>query len=152
MSNIKIKKTTKNKVKLKKLSTWEWTLIWSSMRYFMGRQTISSAMWPHDFLKNVWSKSILTKEQIYSLHRDLKEHYDDFGKFGNKEIDSPMWEKLTILLSGKRYLVTAEGPNIPSQDIICIKHNNLYISVEGFTSSNVNQWVHEPYIKKIIEL
>jgi hypothetical protein len=136
-------------MKKEKLSEWEWTLIWSSMRYFMGRQTIASAMWPHDLLKNSYSK--LDSRQIKQLHKDLEEHFKDFGKFGNKEIDSPAWEKLMIFLSGKRFIITAEGSDIKRQEIECFQYGDKYIPIDGFVSSSIDQYVHEPYIKEIRE-
>lgn len=132
-----------------KTNEWEWTLIWSSMRYFMGRQTIASAMWPHDFLKNSYDK--LGEYQTKSLHKDLEEHFKDYGQFGNKDIDSPMWEKLMIFLSGKRYIVTAEGTGIKRQEIECFKHGEEYIPIDGFVSSHINQFVYKPYIKDVKE-
>jgi hypothetical protein len=136
-------------MKKEKLNEWEWTLIWSSMRYFIGRQTIASAMWPHDFLKNSYKK--LDSYQIKSLHKDLEEHFKDFGKFGNKDIDSPMWEKLMIFLSNNRYVVVAEGTDIERQEIECFKHGEKYIPIDSFTNSSIEQYVHEPYIKEVRE-
>ena len=56
--------------KLNPLSDYEWTLIWSSIRYFMGRQTIASAMFPADFIKISYSK--LYEDQRMMIYRDLK--------------------------------------------------------------------------------
>jgi len=136
-------------MKKEKLSEWEWTLIWSSMRYFMGRQTIASAMWPYDLIRNSYNR--LSDAQIKMLQKDLEEHFKDFGKFGNKEIDSPAWEKLMIFFSGKRFIVTAEGIDVKRQEIECLKHGDKYIPIDSFTSSSIDQYVHEPYIKEVRE-
>lgn len=136
-------------MKKEKLSEWEWTLIWSSMRYFMNRQTIASAMWPYDLIRNSYDK--LSKLQIEMLHKDLEEHFKEFGEFGNKEIDSPAWEKLMIFFSGKRFIVIAEGDGIEHQEIECIKYGDKYIPIDSFTSSSIDQYVYEPYIKEVIE-
>ena len=38
--------------KIKPLSDWEWDLTWSSLRYFCGRYSIASAMYPSDLVRN----------------------------------------------------------------------------------------------------
>ena len=54
------------------LTDWEWTLVWSSMRYFMGRQTIASAMWPSDLINNY--DKYLTQGQRDMIAKELKKH------------------------------------------------------------------------------
>lgn len=42
----------KKEEKIKLLNDWEWTLTWSSLRYFCGRYTIASATYPAELLVN----------------------------------------------------------------------------------------------------
>ena len=125
--------------KLKPLSDYEWTLIWASMRYFMGRQTIASAMFPADFIKNSYSK--LSEDQRMMVYRDLKSHFDSFNHFGNKDIDSPVWERLMGLMDdNNRYDVIAEGNGVERQTIECFKVGDTYYSVEKILAEPHRNW------------
>ena len=137
----------KKEKKIEKLSDWEHTLLWSSMRYFMGRQTIASATWPGDFMKNMYKR--LVEHQIFMMHKDLKELFEQNGKFGSETIDSPVWERLMHFLSKERYLVTAEAPKVKRQTVECFKHKEIYYAVDKFGGTSSESYIYEPYIKHI---
>ena len=82
----------KKKIEKTKLTDWEWTLVWSSMRYFMGRQTIASATWPADLIKNY--DTYFTQGQRDMIYRELNQYFNEYSAFGNPDIDSEHWERL----------------------------------------------------------
>ena len=126
-------------------------LIWSSMRYFMGSQTIAASTWPAEFIKKYGKK--ITTRMSKSLYTDLKYHFDDFGKFGHESIDSPTWEKFMNFLSGERYEVTAEGNGVPETKLVCFKSRDTYYSVEKYLDEPYKEiYVAPEFIKSIIKI
>lgn len=125
--------------KIKPLSDYEWTLVWSSIRYFMGRQTIASATFPADFVKNTYPR--LSTDQKKMIYRDLNNHFNQWGHFGNKDIDSPVWERLMGLMDDdNRFMVVAEGNNVERQTIECFKVGDTFYGVEKILEEPHHNW------------
>lgn len=70
--------------KIKPLSSWEWDLTWSSLRYFCGRYTIASAMYPSDLVINFGKR--LSNDQRKSLSGEIQRQIE--YAMGN---DDNMW-------------------------------------------------------------
>ncbi len=84
-----MKKTTK-------LTDFESTMLWSSTRYFLGRQTIASACFPADVIENWHHRLDKTDKEL--IVRDIKEHFERNGSIGRREIDQPHWLKFAAAL------------------------------------------------------
>lgn len=128
------------------LTDWEWTLVWSSMRYFMGRQTIASAMWPADLLNNY--DRYLTQGQRGMIHRELKKHFEEFEAFGNPLIDSEHWERLMHYMdSNNRYMVQAkytQDGELFEDTAICFKWKDAYCPVDKYAKNPYHNWYVAP--------
>lgn len=77
--------------KQKQLTSDEWTLLWSSMRYFMGRMSIAAADFPR-ILMNYYDR--LTEDQMDMLFEELSAYARENEYFGMKNVDHPRWLKL----------------------------------------------------------
>jgi hypothetical protein len=148
MAKKKIEKTT--------LTDWEWTLVWSSMRYFMGRQTIAAATWPSDFIKNY--DKYLTQTQRDTVHKELNRYFEEYKRFGHPMIDSEHWERLMCYMDkNNRYLVeskrTEDGERIVEMNI-CFKYKDAYCPIEKYAEQPYHSWYINPeyisYVKEII--
>jgi hypothetical protein len=145
----------KKKIEKTELTDWEWTLVWSSMRYFMGRQTIASATWPADLIKNY--DTYFTQGQRGMIYRELNQYFNEYSAFGNPDIDSEHWERLMHYMNkDNRYLVQAKykekGETIEDA-VICFKHKDVYCSVEKYAESPYHNWYMVPeYITNVREI
>lgn len=83
--------------KLSPLSDFEIDMLFGSIRYYMGRQTITSATFPAGFIENRIYERI-PKGNLYTIIRDLQEHVRDYTHFGNPGIDDIPWRKLMCFL------------------------------------------------------
>lgn len=125
--------------KIKKLSDNEWTLIWSSMRYFMGRMTIVSATFPDIIIKDYFLR--MSKHQKLMLYDDMKSYLENNTFFGNKDIDDPRWQKFMSIMNEDAY-VNVLG--IDNKKYLCFKANNRFYSIERY----LNEPWSECYIDK----
>jgi hypothetical protein len=136
----------KKKLEKTVLTDWEWTLVWSSMRYFMGRQTIASAMWPADLITNY--DTYLSQPQRDMIHRELKKYFEEFEAFGNPAIDSEHWERLMNYMDkSNRYFVQTkykENDNVIEDAAICFKWKEAYCSIDMYTKRPHNGWYVNP--------
>lgn len=85
---------------LRPVTEIEWTLIWSSMRYFMGRQTIAASTYPSEIMTHYYKR--LQPYQKEMLANDLRGHS---GQFGDKAIDEPIWKKFAAALDTPRHFI-----------------------------------------------
>lgn len=83
------------------LSDVEWTLIWASLRYFVGRETIASATYPADIISNYYAR--MSDGQKKMLVRDISEHFERCGSIGNEKIDQPVWLKFAAALDDTQH-------------------------------------------------
>jgi hypothetical protein len=79
-----------------KISDINFTLIRLAILYAMNRQTIASAMLPDDITKEYFE--LMTKEQKQILSLDLRKNLEQFGFFGDKNIDHPKWMQFLLKL------------------------------------------------------
>ena len=145
----------KKKIEKTELTDWEWTLVWSSMRYFVGRQTIASAMWPVDLIQNY--DKYLSQVQRNAIYGELDRYFEEYKVFGNPDIDSDRWECLMHYMNkDNRYLVQVkykEDGEAIEDAVICFKHKDVYCSVEKYAESPYHSWHMVPeYITNVREI
>ena len=61
------------------------------MRYSMGRQTILSATLPERIISAYYYK--MNNEFELLLFNELRKHKEEYGSFGNPNIDDDIWSK-----------------------------------------------------------
>jgi len=149
--------------KIKKLSDWEWTLTWSSLRYFCGRYTIASAYYPTDLVKNYGER--LSDDQRRSLVEEIERQIDHSKIHGDNmwlNMDMEPWSALRNFLDGTTWRdLVCEGPDI-DQTIVtafpCEYKENEEIRTKWIPagdylkSGSTRTSVYEPYIKQIKEI
>jgi hypothetical protein len=146
----------KKKIEKTQLTDWEWTLVWSSMRYFMGRQTIAAAMWPSDLVKNY--DKYLSQNQRDTIYRELNRYFEEYKQFGHPMVDSDHWERLMCYMDkNNRYLVESQRTENGSTTIethICFKHKEAYSPIDSYAKSPYHNWYINPdyitYAREII--
>jgi hypothetical protein len=127
--------------KHKPLSDVEWTLIWASLRYFVGRETIASATFPADIIQNYYAR--MSDAQKKMLARDIYEHFDRCGRIGNEKIDQTVWLKFAAALDdtkhfqktlsdGSRPVLFQIGERIyPLGEYLRSPHHEIYVPDEN---------------------
>jgi hypothetical protein len=83
------------------LTDFEYTLLWMAIRYAMNRQTIASATLPIDIVENYYKK--LSPHEKESIVIDLKRNIEENNKFGDPNIDNPVWMKFMNSLDEKTH-------------------------------------------------
>jgi hypothetical protein len=108
------------------LSEIEWTLIWMAIRYAMDRETIASATLPEMIIRAYYRR--LSDGEKESTCRDLKEHFEQKGKFGNPDIDTRHWMKFW------KCLETSSHVNIKGADteITCFQVGERYYPLSEY--------------------
>lgn len=146
------KKTNQN------LTEWEWTLTWSSLRYFCGRKTIASASYPADLVRMFGKR--LTDLQKKMLSEDIKRSIEmSKGNSMWESIDMRPWSAMSNYFDESTWrILKCEGPTIETQEILafpCEGRENegmvtRWIPVEEYSNSgNTRMFVFEDYIKEI---
>jgi len=85
------------------LSTIEWDTLWMAIRYAMGGQTIATASLPPEIIKAYYSR--LSDNQKKRICEDLKRHFEQWGQFGNPDIDNRIWLKFYHALNVDTHLI-----------------------------------------------
>lgn len=154
-------KTRENK-KIKPLSEWEWTLTWSSLRYFCGRYTIASASYPRDLLINFGKR--LSDDQKRALHEEIQKQIEDAIRIDDNmwlRIDMEPWSALRNYLDKSTWKnLHCEGPDIDPKDVLAFpcerKEEDTivtrWIPIDDYENSGSTRTsIYEPYIKQIKE-
>ena len=149
--------------KVKKLSDWEWTLTWSSLRYFCGRYTIASAYYPTDLVKNYGER--LSDDQRRSLVEEIeKQIVYAKDKEDQMWLDADMepWSALRNFLDGTTWRdLVCEGPDIEQTIVTAFpceykedgEFKTRWIPAGDYLKSGSTRTsVYEPYIKQIKEI
>lgn len=125
------------------LTSIEWTTLWMALRYAMGRQTIASAMLPQEVVEAYFKR--LTEPQKAMIARDLGEHFNEHGCFGDPSIDNRDWLKLmrachkdshiTVTgIDGNEYVVfECLGQFIPMHHYTIAPEAHRYMPLESMT-------------------
>lgn len=145
------------------LSEWEWTLTWSSLRYFCGRYTIASAMYPSDLIKNYGKR--LDDYQKKSLSEEIKRQME--WALQNKDDmwlknDMESWSALKNYLDESEWReIYCEGDGIEPTTIVAFPYERkeddvivkrwVPVDVYEKNGGSTRTTVYEPYIKQIKE-
>jgi hypothetical protein len=127
------KVTSKNSIK-----DFEWALLWSSLRYFVGRETIASATFPASVIEHCFYR--LSENQKRSLAKEVWEHLEQHGRVGHQQIDQPHWLKFAAALETEKHIevMTIDG-NIHT----CFKVNGRFYPLDIYVR-NPNQETYLP--------
>ena len=153
---------TKTKQKIKPLSEWEWTLTWSSLRYFCGRYTIASSMYPSDLVKNFGKR--LSEDQERSLSDEIQRQIEYAMKHDDNmwlTTDMEAWSALRNYLDKSTWKeLFCQGPDIEDTTVIAFPYERKvqdametrWVPVEKYENSgSTRTTVYEEYIKQIKE-
>ena len=153
---------TKEKQKIKPLSDWEWDLTWSSLRYFCGRYTIASAMYPSDLVRNFGKR--LSEQQGKSLAEEIQRQIDYAMNHDDNmwlSHDMEAWSALRNYLEKSTWKeLFCQGPDIEDTNIVAFPcerkegdtMETRWIPVEKYENSGSTKTsVYEDYIKQIKE-
>lgn len=111
------------------LSSVEWDTCWMAIRYAMNRETIASASLPRELLRAYYDR--WSDVQKRTIADNLRDHYEDFGCFGNKNIDHPDWMRFMLTLAQKgHYMVTASDGKT-TETVECIEYDGKYYPISG---------------------
>lgn len=153
----------KKKTDTSPLSEWEWTLTWSSLRYFCGRYTIASAMYPSDLIKNYGKR--LDDSQKKALSEEIKrqmewaiEKEDDMWLKNDME----SWSALKNYLDKSEWRdLYCEGEEIEPTTVTAFPYERKeddkivkrWVPVDFYEKSGglTRTTIHDPYIKEIKE-
>ncbi|MBI3654027.1 MAG: hypothetical protein HY231_23600 [Acidobacteria bacterium] len=80
---------------------YEWTLIWASLRYFCGAQTIASATFPAMIIKHFYHR--LSPDQRRSLAIEVEDCFRRHGSIAHPQIDQPTWRKFTTAMDSRQH-------------------------------------------------
>lgn len=111
------------------LTTVEWDTCWMAIRYAMNRQTIASASLPRKLLSAYYDR--WSDEQKEIIARDLREHYDDFGCFGDEKIDHPEWMRFMLTLDPKVHYAVTASDGIMTEKVKCVEYEGKYYPISG---------------------
>lgn len=148
--------------KIKPLSAWEWDLTWSSLRYFCGRYTIASAMYPSDLVRNFGKR--LSKDQGRSLSEEIQRQIDYAMSHDDNmwlPHDMEAWSALRNYLDKSTWKeLFCQGPDIEDTTIVAFPCERKevdtmvtrWIPVDKYENSGSTRTsVYEEYIKQIKE-
>jgi len=126
------------------LSEMEWTLIWSSMRYFLGRQTIASVCYPEDIIKNYYKR--LQSYQRDMLVQDIKSYQKKNDKIGDMKIDDIVWKKFMAALdTSTHFIIKHKG-----KTHMCFELSDKVYSLKTYVKNPGKEIYFDPsYIKLI---
>lgn len=152
-------KTDKN---IKPLSDWEWTLTWSSLRYFCGRYSIASATYPSELLINFGKR--LSTDQKRSLSGEIQKQIEDAIREDDNmwlKTDMEQWSALRNYLDESTWKeLFCQGEDIEDTIVLAFPCRTKdgetivtrWIPVDSYVKSgSVKTSVYEPYIKQIKE-
>jgi len=145
---------------IKALSDWEWDLTWSSLRYFCGRYTIASAVYPSDLIKNFGDR--LSDDQKITLSGEIQREIDTAKRTDDNlwlTTDMEPWSALRNYFDKKTWKeLHCSGEDIEDQIVIafpCERKDDgeivsRWIPIEKYKNlGTTSTSVYEPYIKQI---
>jgi len=150
----------KKENKIRPLSEWEWDLTWASLRYFCGRYTISSAMYPSDLVMNFGKR--LSDDQKRTLSEEIQKQIDYAMKNDDNmwlTTDMENWSALRNYFDKSTWKeLECDGDDIEKTSIIAFPCEykdkgtmfTKWIPVEKYENSgSTKTMVNEDYIKQI---
>lgn len=116
-----------------------------AIRYAMPRESIASATLPADIIKNYYAR--LDGGQKEMIVRDLREHFERVGRFGDSRIDNPVWQKFLAALDTPNHKIATLSDETK---VIVFKANGRLYPRDHYLEM---PW-HETYIlsEEVVEL
>ena len=111
------------------LTAVEWDTCWMAIRYAMNRRTAASASLPTELLAAYYDRWTDGQKEI--MARDLRDHYDDFGCFGDKNIDHPRWMRFMLTLDQKTHYMVTASDGKTTETVECIEFEGKYYPISG---------------------
>lgn len=111
------------------LTSVEWDTCWMAIRYAMNRETIASASLPRELLRAYYDR--WSDAQKRTIADNLRDHYEDFGCFGNKNIDHPDWMRFMLTLDPKAHCIVTATHGRKTETIECIEYDGKYYPISG---------------------
>lgn len=152
----------KKEEKIKLLNDWEWTLTWSSLRYFCGRYTIASATYPAKLLVNFGKR--LSDNQKRALAVEIQKQIGDAIRTDDNmwlKTDMKPWSALRNYLDVSTWReLFCQGEDIEDTTVIAFPCDEKegetiithWIPIDAYEGSgSVKTSVYAPYIKQIKE-
>jgi len=146
--------------KIKPLSDWEWDLTWSSLRYFCGRYSIASAMYPSDLVRNFGKR--LSEDQKQSLSEEIQKQIEDAIRLEDNmwlTKDMENWSALRNYFDKSTWTeLECEGEDIKKTSIVAFpcEYKDLetmvtkWIPVDNYENTgSTKTMINEDYIKQI---
>jgi hypothetical protein len=146
--------------KIKPLSDWEWDLTWSSLRYFCGRYSIASAMYPSDLVRNFGKR--LSDDQKEQLSQEIQKQIEDAIRLEDNmwlTTDMENWSALRNYFDKSTWMeLECEGEGIKKTSIVAFpcEHKDLgtmvtkWIPVDNYENTgSTRTMINEDYIKQI---
>ena len=152
----------KKEKKIQPLSDWEWTLTWSSLRYFCGRYSIASATYPTELLMNFGKR--LSEDQKRALVQEIQKQIEDAIRINDNmwlKTDMEPWSALRNYLDVSTWKeLFCQGEDIKDTTVIAFPCESKedetivtrWIPIDSYEESgSVRTSVYAPYIKQIKE-
>jgi hypothetical protein len=146
--------------KIKPLSSWEWDLTWSSLRYFCGRYSIASAMYPSDLVRNFGKR--LSDDQKEQLSHEIQKQIEDAIRLEDNmwlTTDMENWSALRNYFDKSTWMeLECEGEDIKKTSIVAFpcEYKDLdtmvtkWIPVDNYENTgSTRTMINEDYIKQI---
>ena len=146
--------------KIKPLSDWEWDLTWSSLRYFCGRYSIASAMYPSDLVRNFGKR--LSDDQKEQLSQEIQKQIEDAIRLEDNmwlTTDMENWSALRNYFDKSTWMeLECEGEGIKKTSIVAFpcEYKGLdtmvtkWIPVDNYENTgSTRTMINEDYIKQI---
>ena len=120
------------------LSTWEWTLLWSSLEVFITLDESDSEYWIKSFIK--YDENRLSIDQRAVLQETIQSWLDGEPNLNTKH----MWYKLMSYLDlGNRYWITTLNDGHVRQQI-CFNHKGTWMPIDKYLSNFTEEWMVIP--------
>jgi hypothetical protein len=146
--------------KIKPLSDWEWDLTWSSLRYFCGRYSIASAMYPSDLVRNFGKR--LSEDQKEQLSQEIQKQIEDAIRLEDNmwlTVDMENWSALRNYFDKSTWKqLDCDGEDIEKTTILAFpcEYKDVdtmftkWIPVDKYENTgSTKTMINEDYIKQI---
>lgn len=128
------------------LSDIEWSTCWMSIRYAMNRRTIDSVTLPIHLLQAYYDRWNDAQKRL--IIQDLKQNFHDYKKFGDENIDHPVWMKFWYTLDKTKHLCLSL---IDGSEIVGFKWNDKYYPLDWWDQIG-EIYISEESVKHSLQL
>lgn len=127
------------------LSNIEWETCWMAVRYAMNKRTINTSSLPIELLRNYYDR--WSNPQRRLIVEDLKRNFDDYKKFGDENVDNPVWMKFWYTLDKTKHysLALSDG-----SEIVGFEWNDNYYPLDWFNEDVEAYIPKECVVRKLL--